>query len=332
MKWSKSIKSYYTQKGYVFTKYGDCFEVKVEDLSKGCKQLVLVQCDYCGKQYKKMYSVHIKNTANNPKCACQNCGNIKQREVIKAKYGVDNISQLPEIQDKIRQNNLKKYGVSNPSQLSSIKEKVKQSSRQKYGVDYYQQTKEYKESVQKTSLNKYGVSHFTQSTDVIKKRKATNLEKYGVEYPIQNREILLKSMNSRYQHGNFTCSKNQYKLYKEIGGNLNYPFQKFVIDVAFPEEKIAVEWDGSGHDLSVRLGHITSEAFLRNENFRKISLFDDGWKIIRFISLHDHFPKNIHKIFDYCYGYLQNGGHYIEVIVDTETIKFKDKEIKFDDL
>lgn len=45
MKWNGKTKKHYISKGYTFTKMGDEFEVKIEDLSKGCNIYVDVQCD-----------------------------------------------------------------------------------------------------------------------------------------------------------------------------------------------------------------------------------------------------------------------------------------------
>lgn len=210
--------------------------------------------------------------------------------------------------------------------------KVKETCMEKYGVENVFCTENIKKKSKETCLKKYGVEHFTQSQVVKDKQRKTMLERYGVVSPTQNPDILRKSIESRYKHGNFTCSKQQFEVYTIIGGELNYPFKNFVIDIAFPDEKIAIEWDGSGHDLSVRLGHITKEKFIRNENFRNISLFNDDWKIIRFITHKDKVPHNIKDIYNYCYTYLQNGGHNIQVLIDEQTIKTKHSSIKFNDI
>lgn len=47
-KWDKRTRHWYEDKGYVFTNYGDEFNVKVEDLSRGAGDYVKVECDYCG--------------------------------------------------------------------------------------------------------------------------------------------------------------------------------------------------------------------------------------------------------------------------------------------
>lgn len=276
IKWIHKTKKYYIEKGYTFTKVGDLFEVKVEDLPMGSNVYVDVLCDYCGETYSTQYGAYNK-TVRDGKNACRKCSskrveetnlkkygvkNVFELDTIKEKskktlmdkYGVENISQSPETQEKIKQNNLEKYGVTNTSKLDSVKQKVIKTNRQKFGVDYPMQTKEFQERVKNTSREIYGVDHFTQNKDVIQRRKDTVKERYGVEYAIQNKDILHKSINSRYSHGTFTCSNQQYQLYEIIGGELNYPFKNFVIDIAYVEDKIAIEWDGSGHDLSVRLG------------------------------------------------------------------------------
>ena len=225
-----------------------------------------------------------------------------------------------------------KYGVINTSKLDFIKNKVKQTNLEKYGVEFPMQLEEFQNRIKQTSIKKYGVYHFTQAPEVIQKRKATNLAKYGVEFPIQNKAILNKSIMSRYQHGNFTCSKQQYYLYQLIGGELNYPFLNFIIDIAFPVEKIAVEWDDSGHDLSVRMGKVTPNDFKRNENYRSKILFENNWRIIRFITKHDIMPLNITQLFDFCRDYIKSGGHYIIVYIDEKKVSYKNVQIDFSEI
>ena len=49
MKWTAFKKGWYVSKGYVFTKMGDDFEVKVEDITDGSHVLVNIRCDGCGE-------------------------------------------------------------------------------------------------------------------------------------------------------------------------------------------------------------------------------------------------------------------------------------------
>ena len=49
IKWHQTNKRHYEKLGYVFTKWGDEFEVKVEDLPKGSIVKVQCICDGCGE-------------------------------------------------------------------------------------------------------------------------------------------------------------------------------------------------------------------------------------------------------------------------------------------
>lgn len=60
-KWNSKNKFYYVQKGYIFTKMGDSFEVKVKDLTEGSKAIVQVKCDFCGNDVNKTYQTLLKH-------------------------------------------------------------------------------------------------------------------------------------------------------------------------------------------------------------------------------------------------------------------------------
>ena len=49
VEWNGSQKSYYEEKGYRFTKFGDKFEVRFEDIPHSSDKFIDVQCDYCEK-------------------------------------------------------------------------------------------------------------------------------------------------------------------------------------------------------------------------------------------------------------------------------------------
>lgn len=335
----------------------DKFEVKVQDLTCGTNTKIKLKCDYCGKIYEKNNSDWNKSHINISKDACCDCKIKKTKEINLIKYGVENlfnlkefqdkanntifnkygvvnVSQSNEIQDKIKHNNLLKYGVENTSQLTSVKEKAIITNRVKYGVDYPMQTKEFQEQFKKTSYEKYGVRRPTQNLEIQNKVKSTNIKRYGYENPTQNPDILAKSINSRYLYGTATCSKQQHELYENIGGKLNFPCNNFIIDIAYPEEKIAVEWDGSGHNLSVKLGKISQQEFNRNENFRRKILFENDWRIITFVTKKDIIPssENIKKIINYCLDYIHNGGHSIYIMVDNNEIVFKNQHININNI
>lgn len=94
-----------------------------------------------------------------------------------------------------------KYGVENPSQIANINEKKKQSCLKNHGVEWAQQSKIVRRKTKQTYLKNHGVEHFN-NRDL---SKQTCLERYGVENPsqvpsIQNKKITtcLKKYNTKH--------------------------------------------------------------------------------------------------------------------------------------
>ncbi|MFC0903840.1 HNH endonuclease [Clostridium sp. MT-14] len=76
MKWNPNNKRWYESKGYKWTKNGDEFDVKVEDLSKGSNAKVQVQCDNPNCDCTKFISWKIYKKLNNDKYYCYNCTHV----------------------------------------------------------------------------------------------------------------------------------------------------------------------------------------------------------------------------------------------------------------
>lgn len=77
VKWHGRNKKWYELKGYQFTKLGDEFEVKVEDLTHGGKSLVEVKCDCenCKNPYLKpiQWYVYLQCVKEDGKYFCNKC-------------------------------------------------------------------------------------------------------------------------------------------------------------------------------------------------------------------------------------------------------------------
>lgn len=74
LKWTGKIKSDYINKGYFFTKMGEEFEVKVEDLPTGSGVLVDVKCDSCDKEIKnQIFQNYKKCLHENGEYYCRKC-------------------------------------------------------------------------------------------------------------------------------------------------------------------------------------------------------------------------------------------------------------------
>ena len=141
-----------------------------------------------------------------------------------------------------------------------------------------------------------------------------------------------KQTRSLIENGHGAISLQQKWIAETIGGNsvLNYPWKTSCLDIAFPEEKIYIEYDGSGHDLSVKLGSMTQEAFDRREMNRTYGLYRDGWKCIRIISRSDRLPliDQIITMYNLALSILIDH-HYVVFRIDNGTIEYDQIEYAY---
>lgn len=352
---SRTMKRY-RDLGYAFERPGDEILVKYTDLSKYSSEKITLVCDYCGDEFTRTYCDHFRCTHGdflNDKHACSKCKALKTKEVCEMKYGVSNIfclaevrekahrtimekygvenaSQSPEIQEKIRHNNIQKYGVASTSCLESVKAKAKETNLLRYGVEYPSQTSEFQRRIEETSMKKYGVRRPPMAEKVKEAFKHTCLERYGVENIPSLPEIREKANKTKYARGNMVSSSAQNHLCDLLAGELNFPFKRYFIDIALPSEMIAIEYNGSGHDLSVRLGQQTRYEFERNEVFRRKQLYSGGWKIITYTSKTDKLPCDafILNTYSMAIGMLESGKHWVEIDFDALTIRNSSQTIE----
>lgn len=402
IKWHGSSKQHYINKGYKFTKFGDEFEVKVEDLQNGNHSVVQVLCDYClettmNKEYRT-YIIQRENSVIHKDC-CKKCSILKVKEGNLLIYGTEFVFQLPEVREKrkttminlygaeepssskiLQDKRLKivqeKYGVDNVFQLDDIKQKRKITMEEKYGNEHALLVEEFnnkriktmmdnfgviypiqnpiiKEKIESTNINRYGfkcvlenevvkekavktmndrygVDNFASTEEHQILKKATMMRKYGVEFSMQNPIILAKSRLTMFKNGTAPCSTQQRYLYNLLGGELNYPISKCSVDVAFPEDKIYLEYDGGGHDLQVQFGNMTLEDFNNKEMKRYYFLKNKGWKQIIICSDNDYIPKDnvLLDIISYAMDFLKEGHSWIKFDINNAKIINSQGEIR----
>lgn len=185
---------------------------------------------------------------------------MKQKDVCNYKYGVDSTLQLDESKKKTRVTNLRRYGVVNPMQNEEVKDRVKQTMLDNHGVEYAQQCEFIRE-----------------------KTKQTYMRNYGVEHPMYVKEIRAKVNNFEFVNG-VRVSYHQKYLSELLDGALNLNVGGYFGDIALIDERIIVEYDGSGHNLSVQLGKISQEDFDKGEEIRLNTLLDNGWKCLTVVN------------------------------------------------
>lgn len=348
IKLNKTNINHFKNKGYKFDKNDKELIVNTIDLKSSSTTKVLVYCDYCGRIYKTPYRQYLRGikTINKVCCNNTNCMKLKRNESNKLKYGCENQFQRKKIKDDIKKQCLEEYGVEYYNQLESTIQKrkdnyfklhgvinnsqtdewlnqIKINNLKKYGTEFYFQTEKFKNNLINDNMKKYGVKYYNQTKECREKMKKTNIKKYGFPCAMQNKKIILKIKQTMYKNGTCTTSRQQLYLHFLLGGELNYSNDTPNLDIAFPSEMIYLEYDGGGHDLSVRLGHISEQEFKNRQMRRNYYLSRRGWRQIRIISKQDKLPndKILLEMIIKAKQYLNNGRHWIEFYIDDNIVK-----------
>ncbi|PGZ96940.1 hypothetical protein COE51_16345 [Bacillus pseudomycoides] len=220
----------------------------------------------------------------------------KVQDTTKERYGVDHVMKLDSTKEKIKQTNIEKYGKESYTQTEEYIKRVSETNIEKYGVKNVFQNEAIQDKQKETIILKYGVENVFQHEEIKEKSKQTMMKKYGVEHPMYLKEIkdsvIKKSKKTLYENGTAPKSKQQVYLNELLGGEINYQIESFNLDIAFPDEKIYIEYDGGGHDLQVKMNKISQEELKKEELKRYFILKSKGWKEIRIISPRDYLPND----------------------------------------
>ena len=236
--WNSKNKKYYENIGYTFSKFGDKFEVKLEDLTKSSKANVSVICDYCGETVVKSYQTYVKQHHEKYGDACKNCQYKKAQLLNMDKYGVDNPAKTKEVKDKIKQSSIDRYGVDNPSKSPEVITKIKETFISKYGNVNIFENESVREKSNKTLMDRYGVDNVFKSLEVQQKIRETNMAKYGVDIPSKSKEIKVKTKYTFIQkYGSYYTQTEEYKE-RVLKTNLEKYGYEYTLQVPEIREKI----------------------------------------------------------------------------------------------
>lgn len=174
---------------------------------------------------------------------------------------------------KMAECNYSKYGYNFPFESDIVQNKVKDTISEKYGVDYIGSLKIIQNKINNTIYKKYKVKNIMSCDEIYNKQRKTMIEKYGIDRIAIN------------------TSKQQIKICKILGAEINYKFKRYVIDGYLHNFNIAIEYDGKGHDLTVRLNKMSKEDFIKKENNRQNEIIKE-MKLLRIISKTDKLPED----------------------------------------
>lgn len=126
------------------------------------------------------------------------------------------------------------------------------------------------------------------------KSKETCLNRYNTENVMQVKEYKNKCLEHKRKdlfNSNHPTSyifkngipvslaqNNLYELLKDY--ELNYKFNEYYLDLFNQKENIAIEYNGKGHDLQVRLNKITIEKFQEKEEKRKEEILKNNIRLL----------------------------------------------------
>lgn len=250
--------------------------------------------------------------------------NEKRKQTFIDRFGVENSMLNKEIREKATKTIIERYGVENVFLNKDIQNKKNAILIEKYGTQYPLQNEECFEKLKQTNLERYGYEFVPQLEETKQKVKKTNLEKCGYESYMQSPEFLEKWFVKN--GSNFVKSSRQQRyLCSLYNGILNHPFKCFALDIYLPEEKIDVEFDGSGHRMSISFGNISEEDFEKKELYRNVAIKREGYKQMRIISTTDKLPSDsallqmLSQAKEYFSNYPEHS--WIEFNIDTSSIR-----------
>ena len=255
------------------------------------------------------------------------------------KYGETSYTRTDEYLEKKKNTILDKYGSFENFYKENLEKQI-ETTRKNYGVDWYTETDEYKERYKQTCLEKYGQEHASRSPEVIqkilstkeeiygkdyykseefkKKFTTTNLKNLGVEYPTQSPIVMEKQRETMFRNGTVPLSRQQIYLKNLLGGELNYPFMRYSLDIFQKATSIVIEYSGSGHKLSVRNKNITEQGFEQKQAVRTKCILNAGYKLIEIISAKDYLPsdESLLEIYNLSKKYFDEGVSKIVFDID----------------
>lgn len=175
MKWSNTNKTRYIELGYEYTKIGEFFYPRAEDVlkcSSGAK--IPVKCDYCGNTFyptsRNYEKLHKKDSID----CCVACKGKKIRETILDKYGVTSMVDIPGVRDKMKKTCLERYGTETPLHNLDIFQKTQDSLNKHYGISG-------------------GIKDLGTIKEVREKTNATMMDRYGGRAPLCSYKIKCKA-------------------------------------------------------------------------------------------------------------------------------------------
>jgi len=281
---------YYKSKGYSIKGGNEIKEIKVSDLPNNSGQKIKVKCDFCKKEKEITLNRYQINTKNNlEKYACsRKCSEIKNKNTLLLKYGVDNISKSENIKIKKTKTCLKNFGVKHPQQNLDIYNKSLETKELLYG------NKNYNNSIK---MSKTKIENICFKYDAINYKN--NFFTFFCDNCNQEYEISSSLYHNRKRVKTEICTKcnpymsnespNELEIVKFIMKNYDKPIEtknrKILngkeLDIYLPDSNLAFEYNGLyWHSELYKPNnyHKNKTEICNSKGIQLIHIWEDDWK------------------------------------------------------
>lgn len=268
-------KKYYNDKNYN-CEVGDIILIDVSTMAKKSHNIIIAICEICKNESELSFVKYNINFDRGGFYSCKKCSGIKRKKTTFEKYGVEYVTQRPELKEK----------QSEWMSSKEFRDKSNKTQIDKYGC-LFVQTKEFTDtmSVQQSNIisekkekgeyncplslpsnrelresamfEKYGQTYSFHVDSIKNKIQTTNLEKYDHISPFGNINISNKAKNTlvkKYGVDNpFKSKEIQDKIQKYLKDNyytvtIDEKFKNYRNKVRYLTDKIRTElydkWDG----------------------------------------------------------------------------------------
>lgn len=297
MRVNRSTSQYYINKGYklplkltadgkrMVPDTNQFFTVNVEDLPPCSDYHIEAQCDLCNKIKNVRYVDYNRSVQSSGYYVCKDCQPKKTQETL-----------------------MRKYGTITPFEIPGVREKAKATTLKNWGTEHVLSSPKMRERIKKTCNEKYGGNAPACDPKIVKKQQETFIKKYGNYCSSYVPEIQEKIAQSLSNSQTINTSMQQQYLYNLLGGKLNYPIRHYNVDICFEDECLVLEYDGGGHNLTVKHGTMTEKEFNQREIKRHATIKHAGYKTIHLISRTDKLPSDskLLEILDFSRQYFKD--------------------------
>lgn len=291
-------KKYYNDRNYT-CEVGDIISIDISTMSKKSKNLIIAICEICKNESELSFVKYNVNFDRGGFYSCKKCSSTKRKKTNLEKYGVEYITQLPELKEKQKEwmsskefrnksneTQIEKYGslfvqTDNFRKNNSIKHKeIIKNKKERGEYNCPLSLPSNKELRENAMFEKYGHTYSFHVESIKSKIQTTNLEKYGHISPFGNKEIQVNIKNNIIyknleREWSFNGDKYKLDLFRIYRRKVRY-------ETDLLKQKLFDDWDGYDYYDNEYI----KENFTLNKN-------------------HNNYPSIDHKISCF-YGFINN--------------------------